>query len=616
MTGADGLPKPHDGGNVLRPFTTLKLSLRLPPDVDAQVAADALISAIRTDEGAHITIDLEATGQGWIAPPLEPGVAATLSAVSKERFGHDVGSVGEGGSIPFLADLQKGFPGTQFVATGVLGPHSNAHGPNESLHIPMAKAVTHAVAALRAASRYVPAGWHGTPRRPLAGKVALVTGRQPRAGASHGARLRRGRCGRRHRQPQARRLRRRWRPRWRPRARRALPVACHVGHWDEIDGLVEAAYAAFGRVDVLVNNAGMSPLYPDLTAVSEELWDKVLGRQPQGPVPPHRAGRHEDGGRPLWWIHHQRLEHRLHPSRPDMLPYDAAKSGLNTLTEGFAKAFGPIGARQLHHGRAVPDRHRQGLGPVRPRARHAAPRAAAGRRRRGDRRGRPVLRHRRVVVHHRRHPARRRRHPVTDTADFWFDPLCPWAWITSRWMLEVEQVRDIHTEWHVMSLAILNAGRTELSDEYQARLAKAKGPVRVCIAAEQVKGSDILLPLYTALGTRIHLEQRGRQEGEGEAIVAEALEEVGLPASLADAAGSTEFDDALGASHRAGMDPVGDDVGTPVIHYNGKAIFGPVVTPAPKGEAAGRLWDGVLLCTRTEGFFELKRTRDRRPAFD
>jgi acetylornithine deacetylase/succinyl-diaminopimelate desuccinylase-like protein len=148
VTGADGLPAPREGGNVLRPFTTLKLSLRLPPDVDAQAATDALISAIRTDEGAHITIDMEMAAQGWIARPLDPAVAATLSAVSKVRFGHDHGLVGEGGSIPFLADLEKGFPGTQFVATGVLGPHSNAHGPNESLNIPMAKAVTHAVAEL------------------------------------------------------------------------------------------------------------------------------------------------------------------------------------------------------------------------------------------------------------------------------------------------------------------------------------------------------------------------------------------------------------------------------------------------------------------------------------
>jgi hypothetical protein len=205
-----------------------------------------------------------------------------------------------------------------------------------------------------------------------------------------------------------------------------------------------------------------------------------------------------------------------------------------------------------------------------------------------------------------------------DTADFWFDPLCPWAWITSRWMLEVEQVRHIRTRWHVMSLAILNEGRDDLSDEYKARLARAKGPVRVCMAAEEMKGSDILLPLYTALGNRIHLEKRGLGDGEAEAeaIITEALAELGLPASLADAAHSEEFDAALAASHHAGMDPVGDDVGTPVIHYNGTAIFGPVVTPAPKGEAAGLLWDGVLLCTATDGFFELKRTRDRRPAFD
>jgi acetylornithine deacetylase/succinyl-diaminopimelate desuccinylase-like protein len=148
VTGADGLPKPREGGNVLRPSTTLKFSLRLPPDVDATAAADAVISAIRTDEGAHLTIDMEAAAQGWVGPPLDDGIASVLERVSKERFGRTPGAVGEGGSIPFLADLQKGFPGTQIVATGVLGPHSNAHGPNESLHVPMAKAVTHLVAEL------------------------------------------------------------------------------------------------------------------------------------------------------------------------------------------------------------------------------------------------------------------------------------------------------------------------------------------------------------------------------------------------------------------------------------------------------------------------------------
>ena len=148
VTGMDGVPAVRDGGNVLRPFTTAKISLRLPPDVDAQGAADALISALATDEGAHITIDLEGVANGWLAPPLDEGNTAALERVSQASFGHPVGFHGEGGTIPFLADLKQSFPLTQFVATGVLGPHSNAHGPNEFLHIPMGKAVTHAVAEL------------------------------------------------------------------------------------------------------------------------------------------------------------------------------------------------------------------------------------------------------------------------------------------------------------------------------------------------------------------------------------------------------------------------------------------------------------------------------------
>ena len=201
---------------------------------------------------------------------------------------------------------------------------------------------------------------------------------------------------------------------------------------------------------------------------------------------------------------------------------------------------------------------------------------------------------------------------MTETVDFWFDPLCPWAWLTSRWMLQVEKVRDVKTNWHVMSLAVLNEGRDELSDDDEKLMEQAMGPVRVCIAAEQAKGPDILLPLYTALGTRIHLE--GRREDP--AIITESLEEAGLPLDLAAAATSTEFDEALRTSHHEGMDPVGYEVGTPVIHVSGVAFFGPVIPPAPKGEAAGKLWDGVLLVAGTEGFFELKRSRDKPPIFD
>jgi protein-disulfide isomerase-like protein with CxxC motif len=196
--------------------------------------------------------------------------------------------------------------------------------------------------------------------------------------------------------------------------------------------------------------------------------------------------------------------------------------------------------------------------------------------------------------------------------DFWFDPLCPWAWITSRWLLEVTAVRPVQPHWHVMSLAVLNEGKDDLSERYRDFLATAWCPVRVCMAAEQTAGPEVLGPLYTALGTRFHHEKAERDR----ATIESALAEVGLPVGLADAMDSTEYDDALRASHRDAMDRVGYEVGTPVISMNGTSIFGPVVSPIPRGEAAGRLWDGVMLVTSTDGFFELKRSRTREPVFD
>jgi protein-disulfide isomerase-like protein with CxxC motif len=195
--------------------------------------------------------------------------------------------------------------------------------------------------------------------------------------------------------------------------------------------------------------------------------------------------------------------------------------------------------------------------------------------------------------------------------DFWFDPLCPWAWITSRWMLEVQQVRPVNPRWHVMSLAVLNEDK-DVPEEYREGLANAWGPVRVCIAAEQKLGPQVLGPLYTALGTRIHHEKAGL----GRDMVEAALAEAGLPAELADAMDSTDYDEALRASHHDGMDRVGYEVGTPVISVNGFSCFGPVISPIPRGEAAAKLWDGFLLVAGTDGFFELKRSRTRDPIFD
>ncbi|MFJ4654546.1 disulfide bond formation protein DsbA [Nocardia sp. NPDC088792] len=200
--------------------------------------------------------------------------------------------------------------------------------------------------------------------------------------------------------------------------------------------------------------------------------------------------------------------------------------------------------------------------------------------------------------------------------DLWFDPRCPWAWIATQWLLEVEQVRAIETHFHVMSLSVLNDGR-ELPEKYRQGQIDGWGCVRVCIAARQHYGPQVLRPLYLAMGTRIHHEKAGL----GRDMILSALAEVGLPAELAAAADVTDYDEALRTSHHAGMDLVGDAVGTPVIHVpiaDGApiAFFGPVLSPAPRGEAAGRLWDGVLAMAATDGFFELKRARNRDPKFD
>jgi len=195
--------------------------------------------------------------------------------------------------------------------------------------------------------------------------------------------------------------------------------------------------------------------------------------------------------------------------------------------------------------------------------------------------------------------------------DFWFDPTCPWAWMTSRWLLEVARLRPLEPRWHVMSLTVLNEGRDDVPERYRRGLAEAMEAVRVCAAAEQKHGPEALGPLYTELGTRIHHERAPKARSTYEAALIAAR----LDPGLAEAARSDEFDEAVRASHKDGVDRVGPDVGTPIIAVGGAAFFGPVVSPAPRGEAAVRLWEGVVAVAGTDGFFELKRSRDRRPIF-
>ena len=200
------------------------------------------------------------------------------------------------------------------------------------------------------------------------------------------------------------------------------------------------------------------------------------------------------------------------------------------------------------------------------------------------------------------------------TADMWFDPICPWTWLTSRWLIEVEQIRDVRVRFRVMCLELLDGADGAPIDPSRE---KYWGPVRVAMATDLSLGPDALRALYAGFGHLIHQERTPISRD----LYAFALARAGLPHSLANAAISPYYDDAIRASHAIGMKPVGGDIGCPIIHYTGiggemSAFFGPVVSPSPRGEAAGRLWDGIAIAAGTEGFFELKRIRTRSPIFD
>ncbi|MBO0984334.1 DsbA family protein [Rathayibacter sp. SD072] len=197
------------------------------------------------------------------------------------------------------------------------------------------------------------------------------------------------------------------------------------------------------------------------------------------------------------------------------------------------------------------------------------------------------------------------------SVDFWFDPSCPWAWMTSRFVDEVTPARDLDVTWRIMSLAVLNEDK-DVDDSYRSFLPRALRYTRLVAAVGEREGREKVKPLYDALGTRIHVGGRT----DVDAVIAESLQELGLPAELAAYADSDEYDAPMRASHFEGIDRVGQDVGTPVIAIGDVAFFGPVLSPAPRGEQALTLWDGIVAAASYDGFFELKRSRTRDPQFD
>ncbi|TDP90340.1 DSBA-like thioredoxin domain-containing protein [Leucobacter luti] len=199
--------------------------------------------------------------------------------------------------------------------------------------------------------------------------------------------------------------------------------------------------------------------------------------------------------------------------------------------------------------------------------------------------------------------------PEEPEVEFWFDPICPWCWMTSRWASEVAAVRGFEITWHPLSLAILNEDNEP--NEHSVHMLGGHRLGRVVEAARVAHGQEVVGKLYTAFGTRIHPGQRSDFDG----ILAEALAELGLPAELAAAADDEALDAPLRANTNHAMEIAGPDVGVPIISVNGVAFFGPVVTPAPTGETALRLWDGIVAAASVPGFYELKRGRTAGPQF-
>ena len=204
--------------------------------------------------------------------------------------------------------------------------------------------------------------------------------------------------------------------------------------------------------------------------------------------------------------------------------------------------------------------------------------------------------------------------PNTQRVDFWFDVACPFCWVTSRWMKEVEKVRDITVQWRPMSLSVLNENNDALSDDYKKMMQETWGPARVATRIAD-NNPDKLDAYYTGMGTRIHDEKViDPHAGDGFNNVSRAaLDEIGLPLAYLEVAHTTEVDESLRRHHKEAMDAVGHDVGTPVLKLGENAFFGPVITRVPRGEDAGRIFDGAVALAGFPHFFELKRSRTEVP---
>lgn len=212
---------------------------------------------------------------------------------------------------------------------------------------------------------------------------------------------------------------------------------------------------------------------------------------------------------------------------------------------------------------------------------------------------------------------------MTEHVTFYFDVSCPFCWVTSRWIKEVEKVRDIEVEWKPMSLSVLNEGRDELPEDYKFMMKCNWTPARLFNAVYQLDGQEAVDKLYTALGTKIHndgrIDRHAHVENPAHAfdeLIAEALQESGLPDERLQQALTTNYDALMRANHEEAMREVGNDVGTPVVKLNDVAFFGPVLTRIPRGEEAGKIFDGAVAVAGYPYFFEIKRSRTESPRFD